>query len=131
MWKSPFLSLGNVLHRKLIDEFYFVLDDIYDNNFKFSIYKDFDSEYQDVKGLIFAKHLRHFMWSGEDTPNEPQYCWNDGESEVPVWPISTNAMEKAEICGSNYSIQLCVEGEEIVDNCAIIGLQFREIYNDD
>lgn len=131
MWKSPFLSLGNVLHRKLIDEFYFVLDDIYDNNFKFSIYKDFDSEYQDDKELIFAKHLRHFMWSGEGTPNEPQYCWNDGASEVPVWPLSTNAMEKAEICGSNYSIQLCVEGEEIVDNCAIIGLQFREIYNDD
>lgn len=131
MWKSPFLSLGNVLHRKLIDEFYFVLDDIYDNNFKFSIFKDYDSEYQDDKELIFAKHLSHFMWSGENTPDEPQYCWNDEISEVPVWPISTNAMEKAEICGSNYSIQLCVEGDEITNNCAIIGLQFREIYNDD
>ena len=131
MWKSPFLSLGNVLHRKLIDEFYFVLDDIHDNKFKFSIYKDYDSEYKDDIELIYCKHFNHFMWSGDDTPDEKEYCWNDEESETPVWPVTTNAMEKAEICGSNYSVQLCIEGDDIADNCAIIGLQFREIYNDD
>lgn len=131
MWKSPFLSLGNVLHRKLVDEFYFVLDDILDNKFKFSLYKDYDSEYQDDKELIYSKHFSHFFWAGEDTPDEVQYCWNDGESDIPVWPITSNSMEKAEICGSNYSIQLCIEGDDIGDNCAIIGLQFREIYNDD
>ena len=131
MWKSPFLSLGNVLHRKLIDEFYFVLDDIHDNKFKFSLYKDYDSEYKDDVELIYCKHFNHFMWAGDDTPDEKEYYWNDGESEVPVWPVTTNAMEKAEICGSNYSIQLCIEGDDITDNCAIIGLQFREIYNDD
>ncbi len=131
MWKSPFLSLGNVLHRKLVDEFYFVLDDIHDNKFKFSLYKDYDSEYQDDVELIYSKHFNHFMWAGEDTPDELEYCWNNGESEVPVWPVTSNAMEKAEICGSNYSIQLCIQGDDIADNCAIIGLQFREIYNDD
>lgn len=131
MWKSPFLALGNVLHRKLVDEFYFVLDDIHDNKFKFSIFKDYDSEYQEDVELIYAKHFNHFMWSGEETPDSPEYCWNEEGSEVPVWPITTNAMEKAEICSSNYSIQLCVEGDDIADNCAIIGLQFREIYNDD
>ena len=39
--------------------------------------------------------------------------------------------EKAEISESNYSIQLCIEGSQIEQSCAIIGLQFREIYNDD
>lgn len=132
MWKSPFLSLGNVLHRKIIDEFYFVLDDLYDNKFNFSLYKDYDSEYGDDKELIYARHYTHFMWAPEDDETgNPQYCWNSNDSEVPVWPVSSSAMEKAEICGSNYSIQICVEGREIEDNCAIIGLQFREIYNDD
>ena len=37
----------------------------------------------------------------------------------------------------NYSTKVkpgdnvCVSGEEITNSCAIIGLQFREIYNDD
>ena len=131
MWKSPFLSLGNVLHRKLIDEFYFVLDDIQDNNFNFSIYKDYDGELKEDVELIYSKHYTHFMWADENSPNTPQYCWNDGESDSPIWPATTNIVEKAEICGSNFSVQLCVEGSEITDNCAIIGLQFREIYNDD
>lgn len=130
MWKSAFLSLGNVLHRKLIDEFYFVLDDVKDNKFKFSIYKDYDGEYKEDSELIFSKHYAHFMWAGDETPNEAQYCWNDN-SEIPVWPVPADVMEKAEICGSNFSVQLCVEGDDITDNCAIIGLQFREIYNDD
>ena len=131
MWKSPFLSLGNILHRKLIDEFYFVLDDIQDNNFNFSLYKDYDGELKEDVELIYSKHYTHFMWADENSPNTPQYCWNDGESDSPVWPVTTNVVEKAEICGSNFSVQLCVEGSEITDNCAIIGLQFREIYNDD
>lgn len=131
MWKSPFLALGNVLHRKLIDEFYFVLDDIHDNKFKFSLYKDYDSEYKDDVELIYSKHFSHFMWGGDNTPDTVDYCWNTGESEVPVWPINSNPKEKAEISDSNYSIQLCIEGYDETCNCAIIGLQFREIYNDD
>lgn len=131
MWKSPFLSLGNILHRKLIDEFYFVLDDIKDNNFHFSIFKDYDSEYQEDVELIYSKHYTHFIWSGDSTPDEVQYRWSENDKDIPIWPVTTNVMEKAEICGSNYSVQLCIEGRDITENCAIIGLQFREIYKDD
>lgn len=131
MWKSPFLSLGNILRRKIIDEFYFILDDLNDNKFNFSIYKDYDSEVADDAELIYSKHYSHFIWGGDETPDTAEYCWSTDDSEIPIWPISTNVMEKAEICGSNYSVQLCIEGSEITDDCAIIGLQFREIYNDD
>jgi hypothetical protein len=131
MWKSPFLSLGNVLHRKLVDEFYFVLDDIYDNNFRLDLYKDFDSEYSEDSEVIYSKIYNHLIWADDNSPDDKQYCWNEENSDLPIWSISTNSMEKAEICGSNYSVQLCVSGEELSDNCAIIGLQFREIYNDD
>ena len=37
-------------------------------------------------------------------------------------------MYKAEISEANYAIQLCVEGNKIENNLAIIGLQFKEIY---
>jgi len=45
--------------------------------------------------------------------------------------INKDSLEKAEISEANYSIQLCVTGSETQHNCAIIGLQFREVYNDD
>ena len=132
MWKSPFLSLGNILHRKQIDEFFFILDDVKDNNFKFSIFKDFDSEYKEDVEQICSMHYTHFVWAGENTPdNNTQYCWAEEDSNIPIWPITTDVMEKAEICDNNYSVQLCIEGNEITHNCAIIGLQFKEIYNDD
>jgi len=131
MWKSPFLTLGNVLHRKIIDEFYFVLDDMNDNKFNFSIYKDYDSRYSDDTELIYSKQFNHLVWAGDDSPDEIEYCWTPDDKDAPIWSISSDLMEKAEICGSNYAVQLCVEGSDLSDNCAIIGLQFREIYNDD
>lgn len=131
-WKSPFLSLTNPHHRKLIDEFYFILDNEYENKFNFSVYKDFDEHFPDDKELIYTKHFNQLVWGKENTTSEDiTSCWAQDNADVPVWAIGTDTMEKAEICGSCFAVQLCVEGKEIEDNCAIIGLQFREIYNDD
>lgn len=131
MWKSPFLSLGNVHHRKLIDEFYFVLDDLHDNNFNFSVYKDYDSGYSDNLECICARHFNQLVWADAKSPDNPDYCWAKEENIAPIWAIGADVLEKAEIFGSCYSVQLCIEGSKAEDNCAIIGLQFREIYNDD
>lgn len=132
MWKSPFLSLSNVHHRKLIDEFYFILDDEYDNKFNFSVYKDFDGNDSDDREIIYSKNLEQFLWCPKDEDfTTDNSLWPADENIVPVWTISADVLEKAEICGSSFSVQLCIEGTEIDDNCAIIGLQFREIYNDD
>ena len=131
VWKSPFLSLGNVHHRKLIEEFYFVLDDLNDNKFKCSVYKDYDSSYADDYELISSRHFNQLVWADEDSSDESIYCWTKENDSTPVWTIGTDVLEKAEICGSCYSVQICVEGTAIDDNCSIIGLQFREIYNDD
>ena len=57
--------------------------------------------------------------------------WAADDATVPVWSINKDTMEKAEISESNYAVQLCVSGDEITHSCAIIGLQFREVYNDD
>lgn len=131
MWKSPFLSLGNAHHRKLIDEFYFILDESFDNKFNFYVYKDYNSENRDDPELIYAVNLEHLIWADNETSEEIPCHWAKDDENFPVWSISQNTLEKAEISEANYSIQLCVEGSTIDQSCAIIGLQFREIYNDD
>lgn len=132
MWKSPFLALTNAHHRKLIEEFYFVLDDENDNKFRFSVYKDYDGTCADDREEIFSTNLEQFIWASDiDEITPPTSLWNDDNSNVPIWTINSDTIEKAEICGSCLSIQLCVEGTEPNENCSIIGLQFREIYNDE
>lgn len=131
MWKSPFLALNDIHHRKIIDEFYFILDDEYDNKFNFSVYKDYDSNYADDKEVIYTSNLDQLIWADSESGDDVAHKWAQQSAQIPVWSISTEVLEKAEIYGSCYSIQLCVQGNEITDSCAIIGLQFREIYNDD
>lgn len=131
MWKSPFLALSNAYYRKMIDEFYFLLDTEYDNHFNFSVYKDYDSEYSDDAETIYSIHQDHLIWADDDTSDSLPCHWAKEEEIVPVWSINKDTMEKAEISEANYSVQLCVTGDELTHSCAIIGLQFREIYNDD
>ncbi len=131
MWKSPFLAIGTPHHRKIIDEFYFVLDDASSNKFQFSVYKDYDSQYADDKELIYSTYFEHFIWSGNCENDNPSCNWATDDSEMPIWPVNKDVLEKAEISEANYAIQLCVEGSEADENANIIGLQFREIYNDD
>ena len=131
MWKSPFLSVTNPHHRKIIDEFYFLLDAEYDNNFQFYVYKDYDSEYPDDPETIYSIHPEMLIWADENTSDNIPCHWSENDLNLPVWAVSRDSLEKAEISESNYSVQLCVEGSQAVQSCAIIGLQFREIYNDD
>ena len=131
MWKSPFLALKDAHHRKMIDEFYFLLDTEYDNDFNFSVYKDYDSEFSDDSEHIYSIHQDHLIWADDNTSDNLPCHWAEDEASVPVWSINKDTMEKAEISEANYSVQLCVSGEETAQSCAIIGLQFREVYNDD
>ncbi len=131
LWKSPFLALNNAHHRKIIEEFYFILDESYDNKFKFSVYKDYNSQRGDDPELIYAVNLEHLIWADDETSNNLPCHWAKDDENFPVWSINQNTLEKAEISEANYSIQLCIEGIEEDESCGIIGLQFREIYNDD
>lgn len=131
MWKSPFLAITNPHHRKMIDEFYFLLDTEYDNNFKFSVFKDYDSELSDDEEHIYSVYKDHLIWADNNMPDHQPCHWGDEESSIPVWAVNKDTLEKAEISEANYSVQLCVEGNDITNSCAIIGLQFREVYIDD
>ncbi len=132
MWKSPFLSLNNPHHRKMIDEFYFILDDERDNKFNFSVCKDYDGNFSDDKEVIYSTSYEQLIWGDNTQNSDTLHSWGaENDATIPVWSIGTDVIEKAEICDSLYSVQLCVDGNEADNDCGIIGLQFREIYNDD
>lgn len=135
MWKSPFISVGDVNVRKTIEEFYFVLDESYDNNFKFSVYKDYNSEYMDDTEVVSTNSIDNLCWGADDVDSDWNFCWDNNDadnSQTPVvfskWATSTDVVYKAEISESNYCVQLCVEGNSLTDSAAILGLQFKEVY---
>ena len=130
IWKSPFLSLGNPTVRKTIDEFYFILDESQENNFTYSIFKNYDSESQDDKDTIYSTNTENLIWSKENSNIELNDKWSDEENEA-IWALDVESMYKAEISEANYAIQLCVEGDKLENNIAIIGVQFKEIYCED
>ncbi len=131
MWKSPFLTLGSPYKRKLIDEFYFVLNDRIDNKFNFSVYKDYDSLMADDPEKIYSIYFDHLIWADDETPETYPCHWAKDDENTPIWPINKDVIEKAEISEANYAIQLCVEGSELTENVGIIGLEFREVYSDE
>lgn len=137
MWKSPFLAAGDSNIRKTIEEFYFVLDEAYDNNFNFSVYKNYDSEYKDDMDVVYSKNSDNLIWYGDNVSNDLNCCWNydedngSGETVYAIWATGTDSNYKAEISESNYSVQLCIEGNSVEQNAAIIGLEFKEVYPDE
>ncbi|MBR1908468.1 hypothetical protein IJ818_05995 [bacterium] len=127
MWKSPFLSLGNPSVRKSIDEFYFILDETYENNFTFSVYKNFDSENKDDIEQIYSTNFNNLHWADEyKSLNDVWNC----DDNLSLWAVSADTMYKAEISEANYAVQLCVEGNEAGSSAAIIGIEFKEIYTE-
>lgn len=130
MWKSPFITGGDSNVRKTIEEFYFVLDESYDNNFNFSVYKNFDSESKDDEDAIYSANAENVIWGKGDDSIEISCYWNS-DTVTANWAKSADSIYKAEISESNYSVQLCVEGSSKNQGMAIIGLEFKEIFVDD
>lgn len=130
LWKSPFLSIGDTNIRKTVDEFYFVLDESHDNNFHFSVYKNYDSEYKDDVELVYSSNYDNLNWNNDNSVLEQNFLWDDDSSQS-LWATSTDSIYKAEISESNYSVQLCIEGTALGQSTAVIGLEFKEIYTDE
>lgn len=134
IWKSPFLSAGDSNVRKTIEEFYFILDETYDNNFNFSVYKNYDSEYKDDADVVYSINSNNLIWYGNNVSSELNSYWDydesDGEIIETFWATGANSFCKAEISESNYFVQLCIEGTSVEQNAAIIGLEFKEVYAD-
>lgn len=132
LWKSPFLAAGDSNVKKTIEEFYFILDESYDNNFNFSVYKNFDDTYKDDEDGIYSFNSANLIWGADTYLKDCNFSWCDDENAISsLWAIGSNSVYKADISESNYSVQLCVEGSYAEQNMAIIALEFKEILLDE
>lgn len=132
MWKSPFLACGDSNVKKTIEEFYFTLDETFDNNFNFSVYKDYDSQYKDDEEIVYSANSDNLNWESDNNSQSLNFSWNDDDHQVySFWATGANSIYKSEISESNYSVQLCVEGSSAEQNAALIGLEFKEFYIDE
>jgi len=136
LWKSPFLASGDSNVKKTIEEFYFMLDEAYDNNFNFSVYKNYDDTYKDDEDTIYSSNSQNLIWYGENLLSSYNFSWDNkpyngaNDEVVALWAIGSDSVYKAEISEANYSVQLCVEGTLAEQNAAIIGLEFKEVYTE-
>lgn len=94
-----------------------MLDETYDNNFKFTVCKDYDETYSDDADIIYSSNVNNLIWYSETAKTDLNFCWKydseDGDDEKinSLWGNRCRIVYKAEISESNYSIQLCIEGD--------------------
>lgn len=123
VWKSPFFSLGEPNLRKCVEDFYFLLDDNFDNQFRFSTYKNYDSACEDDIIAIDTQNSDFLVWDSD------LYNWAD-DNLGNIWTNLGEGVYKSEITQSNYSVQLAIHGDKPTHNFALIGLEFKEVYYD-
>ncbi|MDD3325381.1 MAG: hypothetical protein PHN38_09715 [Sulfurospirillaceae bacterium] len=123
LWKSPFFALGEPNLRKCVEDFYLLLDDNYDNNFKFSTFKNYDASAEDDRFQLASTDFDFLIWDSDD------FVWAD-DSVGNLWTSLGEGVYKAEITQSNYSVQLAISGDALAESFALIGLEFKEIYYD-
>lgn len=136
-WKSPFLTLGNPNSRKLIDDFYFLISDGVDNNFKFCAYKDYDTLDAQDHEEISVNNLQNLLWASDLHEGE-QYLWanefpdqtQQDTSAGSLWAVTLDTAQKAEISGSCLAVQFCIYGDEPAHNFALLALEYKEITQD-
>lgn len=123
VWKSPFFSLGEPNLRKYVEDFYFLLDDNYDNKFVFSTFKNFDSSFEDDINTVDTTCSDYLIWDNDN------YFWAD-DSSGNIWTNLGEGVFKAEITQSNYSVQLAIHGDKEAQSFALIGLEFKDVFYD-
>ena len=123
VWKSPFFSLGEPNKRKCVEDFYFLLDDNFDNNFTFGTFKNYDNVFEDDLADIVTQDNDFLMWDSD------MFFWSD-DVQGNIWTNLTEGVYKSDITQSNYSVQLGIRGSNSDQNFALIGLEFKEVYYD-
>jgi len=125
-WKTPFFAFGRPEVPKTIEEFYFLLDENFENKFQMNIYADFnEGEIVDTE-TIFTYDVWTMLWDDDECK------WADGSSNTEVlgtkWLKTLETQYKTEINDGNYSVQIEITGNSTSESVGIIGLAFKDVY---
>ena len=127
-FSTPFFHFGQPNTRKTVEVVNLILDEKFQNSFKFSVCKDFtkaseaDEDYMQTispKSLVFA--------SKEGTGGNYNAVWADNENGDFAWAEPIEDGMRVEVFDSNTSFQLNISSSELGDSFGLVGIEFSEI----
>ena len=129
LYQTPFFALGTNSERKTIEEFYLIMDDNVDNKFIFSVNKDYDDLFESDIEEVQIMSLFSLVWDDDNShfayeENPPAVDYHD------CWSKMFDPKYKLEISESLYSVQICIRGNDITHDFALVGIDFKEILLD-
>ena len=129
LYQTPFFALGTNSERKTIEEFYLIMDEDVDNKFIFSCNKDYDDLFESDMEEVKVLSLFSLVWDDDTShfaveENPPSSDYHD------CWSKMFEPKYKLEISESLYSVQICIRGNDITHDFALVGLDFKEILVD-
>lgn len=129
LYKTAYFALGTNSERKTIEEFYLIMDENVDNKFIFSCNKDYDDLFETDMEEVKVLSLFSLVWDDENShfaieENPPSYNYHD------CWSKMFEPKYKLEISESIYSVQICIRGNDITHDFALVGIDFKEILVD-
>lgn len=127
---TPFFHLGQPSTRKIIEHMNFIFDESHENRFKFAVSKDYaSSESFDIE-QVDTIQPDCLVWQALDEEDYFKSLWGDDKHSF-NWADPIEEAYKTEIFDSNTSVQLHISGEEIGDDFALVGIEFKEIIPDE
>lgn len=129
LYQTSFFALGTNSERKTIEEFYLIMDEDVDNKFIFSCNKDYDDLFESDMEEVSILSLFSLVWDDDNAhfaieENPLSYDYHD------CWSKMFDPKYKLEISESVYSVQICIRGNELSHDFALVGLDFKEILVD-
>ena len=133
MWASPFFHFGQVNTAKTIDEFALILATDKDNNFDMQVRKDY-STYEISDRLSFSNVISNTLIYCDENGNLGQGVL-DGDTEEQKYGYITMSSQKldkykANITGSNKSVQIQLFGNNSFNSLGLLGMEFKEVFFD-
>ena len=130
-FSTPFFHFGEPNKRKIIGEANLILDENFQNAFKFGVCKNFkkdaetDIEYTKTispKTLVFAGF--------DDNGGKYSSCWAEDENAGFCWAEPFEEGLRVEVFDSCTSFQLNLSSNTIGDGFGLVGVEFSEVYFD-
>lgn len=155
-FSTPFFHLGLPNTRKIIENLNFIFDEEVANTFRFSVSKDYIPEERTDIEFVSTLHPDTLIFVGGggengnlgseggdngdtlapvDLKDRFNSCWAFGGDEIQIreflWATTSEEAYRTEVFDSNLAVQLHLEGFELGDEFALVGIEFKEVLIDE
>ena len=129
-FSTPFLHLGKPSEKKIVENFSLLIEDNGENRFKFSTTKDFIKEKVNNIEYINVAQDGTLIWAKEEEITTDENCWNCEECNT-AWTKIFECPIDIQIFDSNISLAIHIESEFEGDDFKLVGIEFKELLDDE